>query len=216
MSFFRLIDKGKGVTRLFVGGVHGKEGKSTISALKRIQSIHVKSGKLIIYNCNQSEYISTLDSRYYHSEMGKEILRLINQYQPEMYIEAHCYHPKNYQKLTDLQRKEKVGVPPLIELEKGVLIGSVSPQIRKSLFKKEDVCLTLEMPCIDQIHECQTLEKSCLPPEESLETYINILKALAGSDDRPDLEKKISVQYPHQVKTARRYAREFFGEYPPF
>jgi hypothetical protein len=216
MSFFRLIDKGKGTTRLFVGGVHGKEGQSTIFALKRIQSIHVKTGKLIIYNCDQSEYISTLDNRYYYSKMGKEILRLINHYQPEMYIEAHCYHPKNYTKLTDLQRKEKIGVPPLIELEKGVLIGSVSPHIRKSLFKREDVCLTLEMPCMHQIQDCQTLENSFPAPEQSLKTYINLLKALAGSDNRPNLEKNISGRYPVQVKTARRYAREFFGEYPPF
>jgi hypothetical protein len=216
MSFFRLIDKGEGITRLFIGGVHGKEGLSTISALKSIQSTLVKSGKLIIYNCDQSEYMSTLDSRYYDSKMGKEILRLINHYQPEMYIEAHCYHPKNYQKLTDLRRKEKAGVPPLIELEKGVLIGSVSPHIRKSLFKREDVCLTLEMPCLHQIEECEILENSCPSPEESLEIYLNLLKALAGSNNRLDLEKKISGRYPMQVKIARRYAREFFGEYPPF
>lgn len=216
MSFFRLIDKGEGITRLFIGGVHGKEGLTTISALKMIQSTHVKSGKLIIYNCDQSKYMSTLDSRYYRSKMGKEILRLINHYQPEMYIEAHCYHPKNYHKLTDLSRKEKIGVPPLIELEKGVLIGSVSPHIRKSLFKREDICLTLEMPCMHQIQDCPTTDNSCPPHEESLQIYLNLLKALASSNNRSDLEKRISGRYPNQVNTARRYAQEFFGEYPPF
>lgn len=214
MSFFKLIDKGPGLTRLFVGGVHGKEGLSTIKALKRIQSSDIKTGKLIIYNCDQSKYISTLDSNYYQSKMGKEILRLINYYKPEMYVEAHCYHHKSYEKLIDLDREEISGVPPLIELEKGILMGSVSPHIRTSSFKREDICLTLEMPCIED-NECYQ-ENKCPNPEESLEIYLKTLKILAESNNRSDLEKNVSKYYPQQVKTARRYAHEFFGEYPPF
>lgn len=214
MSFFRLIDKGEGPVRLFVGGVHGKEGLTTIKSLKRINSSDIETGKLIIYNCDQSKYISTLDNRYYHTKMGKEILRLINYYNPEMYVEPHCYHPKNYTKLTDPNRKEKVGVPPLIELEKGVLIGSVSPYLRTELFKREDVCLTLEMPCLHNDYSNQDV--ICPDPEESFDIYLEILKFLAKSNNRADLEEKMVKKYPEQVKTARRFAREFFGEYPPF
>lgn len=216
MSFFRLIDKGKGPVRLFVGGVHGKEGLSTIHALKRIHNSHVKSGKLIIYNCDQSKYISTLDTRYYKTKMGQEILKLIKIYQPEMYIEPHCYRPESYGKLVDMGREEKVGVPPLIELEKGVLIGSVSPFIRTSLFKREDVCLTLEMPCIHQKNGCLDLENPCIYPNQSLEIYTQILKLIARSESRDEIVEKMSEKYPEQVKTAQRYAQEFFGEYPPF
>ncbi|PKL67390.1 MAG: DUF2119 domain-containing protein [Methanobacteriales archaeon HGW-Methanobacteriales-1] len=214
MSFFKLIDKGPGLSRLFIGGVHGKEGISTIKALKRIQSSDVETGQLIIYNCDQSKYISTLDPHYYKSKMGKEILRLIKYYQPEMYIETHCYHHKNYEKLIDLRREEISGVPPLIELEKGVLMGSVSPHIRTSSFKREDICLTLEMPCMNNNnpYPVDTYQSS----EQSLDIYLKILKVLAESNNRLELEKKISKCYPHQVKTARKYAREFFGEYPPF
>ena len=215
MSFFKLIDKGPGIKRLFVGGVHGKEGFSTIKALKRIQSSDVKTGQLIIYNCDQSKYISTLDSNYYQSKMGKEILRLIKYYQPEMYVETHCYHHKSYEKLIDLHREEISGVPPLIELEKGVLMGSVSPYLRTSSFKREDICLTLEMPCITN-NDCSYPKNKCQNPEESLDIYLKILKILAESNNRSELETNISKYYPQQVKTARHYARKFFGEYPPF
>jgi hypothetical protein len=33
MSYFRLIEKNKGLTKLFVGGIHGKEGLTTIKFL---------------------------------------------------------------------------------------------------------------------------------------------------------------------------------------
>lgn len=37
MGFFKIINKGKGLKRLFMGGVHGKEGLTTIKALKVYQ-----------------------------------------------------------------------------------------------------------------------------------------------------------------------------------
>ncbi len=215
MSFFRLIDKGKGPVRLFVGGVHGKEGLTTIHALKKIQSADVKKGKLIIYNCDATKYISTLDKGYYHTPLGKYIVGLISRYKPEIYVEPHCYRYDSYNKLTDLKRQKTIGVPPLIELEKGVLIGSVSPHIRTSLFKREDVCLTLEMPCIYKENSYEDLRHS--PNLNlSLEVYTKLLKTLAGSSNRNNLEKKMIKKYPEQVATARKYARDFFGEYPPF
>jgi hypothetical protein len=202
MTFFKMIDHGTGLKRLFIGGVHGKEGLTTIKALSQILDSDVKSGKLLVYNCPTSSYISTLNPRYYKSKLGEEILNLINRQKPQVYLEAHCYRPKSYQKLIGKHRKDRVGVPPLIELEKGVLIGSVSPYIRTTLFKAENVCITLEIPCS--------------PSEASLNVYVNILKTIAGSRDRKELENRLKVIYPSQVKTARKYAREFFGDYPPF
>jgi hypothetical protein len=95
-----------------------------------------------------------------------------------------------------------VGVPPLIELDKGVLIGSVSPQIRTKIFKKQDICITLEMPCS--------------PSTETLKVYINFLKIVAGAKNRFDLENKVKKIYPEQVETSQKYARIIFGKYPPF
>lgn len=202
MGFFKIINKGNGLKRLFIGGVHGKEGYTTIKALKSISEKDVKEGCLIIYNCDESKYITTLDPQYYQSKTGKEVLYMINHYKPDMYIELHCYNSKNYFELTDLSRKSKIGVPPLIELEKGVLIGSVSPNIRKKVFKKEDICITLEIPCS--------------PTDESLEIYIDFLKVLAGAKNREDLERKARKMYPEQVETSQKYAWEIFGDYPPF
>ncbi|MGC9517015.1 MAG: DUF2119 domain-containing protein [Methanomicrobiales archaeon] len=202
MSYFKIIDKGIGPVRLFIGGVHGKEGLTTINALKKIKSNDVQEGKLVIYNCDESPYLSTLDKDYYYSKVGKEIIYLIKAYKPEIYVEPHCYNISNYKKLTDKNRKVKVGVPPLIKLKWGVLIGSVAPFIRLNCFKREDVCITLEMPCE--------------PSDDELFLYTNILKIVAGSKNRKEIEDKMIGEFPSQIETARRYAKEFFGEYPPF
>jgi hypothetical protein len=202
VAYFKIIDKGKGINRLFIGGVHGKEGLSTLNALQEIREGDVTSGKLVIHNCDESPYLSTLDPLYYQSKVGKEVLYLINYYKPALYVEAHCYKEKSYSKLISPHRRSKAGVPPLIELEKGVLIGSASPSIRTSLFRRNDVCITLEMPCN--------------PPQDSLDVYVDVLRIIAVSSSRDELEKRMMELYPHQVETARKYAKEFFGNYPPF
>ncbi|AXV37937.1 MAG: DUF2119 domain-containing protein [Methanobacteriaceae archaeon] len=202
MSFFKIIDKSSEPVRLFIGGVHGKEGSTTIEALNQINSHDVNDGKLLIYNCDESPYISTLDEGYYDSKIGKEILSLIKTYKPKIYVEPHCYKSSNYEKLTDKNRKEKVGVPPLIELKWGVLIGSVSPFVRLNCFKREDVCITLEVPC--------------KPSPKALNLYTQVLKIVAGSKNRKEIEDKLKGEFPSQIKTARKYAIEFFGDYPPF
>ncbi|MEN6328714.1 MAG: DUF2119 domain-containing protein [Methanobacteriaceae archaeon] len=202
MSYFQIINKGENPNRLFIGGVHGKEGRSTIQVLKQLSDDDVKEGRLVIYNCDDTPYLSTLKREYYQTSIGKEILYLIDYYQPQVYVELHCYKKKNYNRLTSPNRRSEQGVPPLIELEGGVLIGSVSPYIRTSLFKKDDVCMTLEMPCD--------------AGQESLHVYRNILKIIAGSNNRKELEEKMIQAYPQQVETAKRYALEFFGDYPPF
>jgi len=202
LSYFNIIHKGENPNRLFIGGIHGKEGESTIKVLKELNEKDVKGGRLVIYNCDTTPYVSTLKREYYETKIGKEILYLIDYYQPQVYIELHCYHKKNYRKLTSPHRRSIEGVPPLIELEEGVLIGSVSPYIRTSIFKRNDICMTLEMPC------------NAGP--ESLKVYREVLKIIAGSNSREELEKKMIGAYPKQVDTAKNYAKEFFGDYPPF
>ncbi len=202
MAYYKLIDKGNGVCRLFIGGVHGKEGLSTIKALKQIKDEDVSSGRLVIHNCDESPYLSTLDPLYYKSKIGKEVLYLIDYYKPSFYVEAHCYNKKNFSKLTSLNRMSKSGVPPLIELENGVLIGSASPSIRTNIFKKEDVCITLEMPCD--------------PDRNSLNVYLDVLRIFTLSRSREELINKIKELYPKQLQTAIKYAKDFFGNYPPF
>jgi len=202
LGYFKIIYRGEQPNRLFIGGVHGKEGQSTIQALEQLTDDDVNKGRLVIYNCDITAYLSTLKREYYETEIGKEIIYLIDYYKPQIYVELHCYMKENYIKLTNPNRRSEQGVPPLIELEEGVLIGSVSPYIRTSLFKRNDICMTLEMPC--------------QPGNNSLQVYLDVLKILASSNKRKDLEEKMKNVYPEQVDTARRYAQEFFGDYPPF
>jgi len=202
LGYFKIIYRGEQPNRLFIGGVHGKEGRSTIRALKQLTDDDVNKGRLVIYNCDDTAYLSTLKHEYYETEIGKEILYLIDYYQPQVYIELHCYKKRNYVKLTKPDRRSEQGVPPLIELEEGVLIGSVSPYIRTTLFNRNDICMTIEMPCQAE--------------HGSLKVYMDVLKIIAGSNSREELEVKMKNVYPEQVDTARIYAQEFFGDYPPF
>lgn len=202
MGYFRVIDRGRKPVRLFIGGIHGKEGISTFKALSRISDDDVHMGRLVIYNGDESKYISTLNPLYYQSKVGKKILYLIHHYHPDIFIETHCYKDESYLRLIDMDRMRNTGVPPLIELVEKVLIGSVSPLIRTTIFNKKNVCITLEMPCN--------------PSYEALNVCVDFLKIVAASLDRKDLENKLKTIYPEQFKTARIYAREIFGDYPPF
>lgn len=202
MTYFKEIKKSSSPKRLFIGGVHGHEGKTTINALSQIEDDYVNCGILRIYNFDESPYISTLDRHYYLSERGKEIIDIIKNLKPEMYMELHCYNSNSFKKLTDLNRKEDTGVPPLIHLEEGVLIGSLSPYIRTSLFDEWDVCITLEIPCN--------------PTKKAMDVYLKIIKAVAGSKDKYDLLHKLRNDYPEQIETAGKYAIElYWNGYPP-
>ena len=150
MSYYRFIDKGKGPTKLFVGGIHGHEGETTIDFLKSISYSDFSKGKTFIYNFDYTEYISTIKKDYYETKIGKTIINLIKKHNPDFYIELHCYNIKNYENLISPNRRESQGVPPLIDLENHVLISSVSPLIRKKYFKMETICKTLEIPCINK------------------------------------------------------------------
>ncbi len=202
MNYFKEIKKGTEPVRLIIGGVHGKEGLTTINAISKISKEVVNEGSLTLYNFEESHYISTLDRHYYTSNRGREIVSIIRDLKPEMYMELHCYNSNSFEKLTDLNRKERTGVPPLIHLEEGVLIGSLSPYIRTSLFDEWDVCITLEIPC--------------KPTKKAMEVYLNIIKAVAGSKDKYELLDKLRKNYPEQVKTAAKYAIELYWDgYPP-
>ncbi|HML05130.1 MAG TPA: DUF2119 domain-containing protein [Methanobacterium sp.] len=202
MTYFKEIKKGDKPVRLFMGGVHGKEGLTTINALSQISDEDINGGSLKIYNFDKSQYVSTIDRHYYNTELGKKIVSIIRDLKPEMYVELHCYNSNSFEKLTDLNRKDRTGVPPLIHLEKGVLIGSVSPYIRTSLFDEWDVCITLEIPCN--------------PEKEAMDVYLNVIKAVAGSKDKQELLDKLRVDYSKQVEIAAKYAVELFWDnYPP-
>jgi hypothetical protein len=195
VDFFKRIGVKEGTSRLFVGGVHGKEGLSTIHAIESAKDINVNEGCLILCNLPPSPYLSTLDPLYYISLAGSKLIDLVMKNRPSIYLELHCYHPDNYSKLTGEDRKEVFGVPGLVELENGVLIGSISPLIRSGFFDLHDFPFTLEIPCN--------------PPPESLKTCRTVMEILAGSSNRLEVMEKLSQVYSEQVGRLDTYFKDY-------
>lgn len=192
---FKIIGAGEPV-KLFIGGVHGNEGELTEKVLLRlIKNIKVTQGRIIICNLTKDgEYLSTLNKAYYESETGMKLLGIIRSYRPSIYLELHSYSPENYEKLIDPERKQKAGVPPLIELEQRILIGSVSPLIRTNEFKIEDLCLTLEIPKIN-------------PPID----FTASLLAMIANQDKAEILRSFEACYPEQYKIMVKNFKEYFG-----
>lgn len=216
MSYFRYIDNGKGPTKLFIGGVHGNEGRTSLEFLKRIDIDDLSCGQFYFYNFDKTPYISTIKKEYYESELGGRILDLIKYFEPDFYTELHCYDLKNYERLTSMERYKKTGIPPLIKLGNHVLVSSVSPLIRMTYFSTDTVCKTLEFPCFEKLTP-EISEKYDFNMDLAFETYENLLKLILSSPSRKHFEAEMMIRYKDQVMTAMRYAEKVFGkDFPPY
>ncbi len=216
MSYFRYIDNGEGPTKLFIGGLHGNEGVTSLKFLKRINEDDLSPGQFYFYNFDKTEYISTIKKEYYESELGEKILNLIEYYKPDFYTELHCYNLKNYEKLTSMERYKKTGIPPLIKLGNHVLVSSVSPLIRMTYFSTETVCKTLEFPCIEKLTP-EAIEKYGFDKSKAVESYESLLKLILKSPSRDNFESEMLIRYAHQVYLAMEYAEKVFGkDFPPY
>ncbi len=216
MSYYRYIDNGEGPTKLFIGGIHGNEGKTTIKFFQALKRSDFASGQIYIYNFDKTRYISTIDKTYYQSEIGEKILNLITLLNPDFYTELHCYNIENFKKLTSFNRIKKTGVPPLIDLGEYVLVSSVSPLIRKKYFNRYDVCKTLEFPCLEKLN-ADIVEKYNFSFKNAYSLYMYMLKLIASSPNREYFEEKIYKDYRKQADQAIKYASLVFGEgFPPY
>ena len=216
MSYFRYIDNGDGPTKLFIGGVHGNEGHTSIKFIKRIKEEDLSAGQFYFYNFDKTPYISTIHKEYYKSDLGQKILGLIEYFEPDFYTELHCYDLKNYDKLTSMERYERTGIPPLIKLGNHVLVSSVSPLIRMTYFSTETVCKTLEFPCVEKLNP-ETAEKYGFDKDSAIETYEKLLKLILISPSREHFESEMMIRYKDQVDLAVKYAKKVFGEdFPPY
>ena len=216
MSYFRYIDNGEGPVKLFVGGLHGNEGVTSLNFIKRIKEEDLSPGQFYFYNFDKTPYISTVDKKYYESETGLRILDLIEYFNPDFYTELHCYNLKNYDKLTSMERYKKTGIPPLIKLGNHVLVSSVSPLIRMSYFSTETVCKTLEIPCFEKLTP-ELVEKYNYNQELAVQTYEKLLKLILKSSSRNHFESEMLKNYAPQVELAMEYAEIVFGkDFPPY
>lgn len=216
MSYFRYVDNGEGPTKLFIGGVHGNEGKTSLKFIKRLNVDDFSEGQFYFYNFDKTSYISTINKEYYKSEIGLKILDLIEYFEPDFYTELHCYDLANFDKLTSMERYTKTGIPPLIELGNHVLVSSVSPLIRMTYFSTNTVCKTLEFPCIEKLSS-EKIMKYGFDEELAIETYEKLLNLIIKSPNRQYFEKEMLKNYHKQVSVAIDYAKKVFGpEFPPY
>ena len=216
MSYFKYIDNGRGPTKLFLGGVHGNEGKTSIRFIKLIKQEDLSCGQFYFYNFDHTEYISTLKKEYYESDLGQKILKLIKYFEPDFYTELHCFNLKNYNKLTSMERYKKTGVPPLIPAGNHVLVSSVSPLIRMTYFSTDTVCKTLEFPCCEKLTP-ELIEEFSFDKKLAVDRYMDLLRLITKSESRKDFENAILKKYEYQVKLAMDYAKKVFGEdFPPY
>lgn len=216
MSYFKYIDNGRGPTKLFLGGVHGNEGKTSIKFIKLIKREDLSCGQFYFYNFDHTEYISTLKKEYYESDLGQKILKLIKYFEPDFYTELHCFNLKNYNKLTSMERYKKTGVPPLIPAGNHVLVSSVSPLIRMTYFSTDTVCKTLEFPCCEKLTP-EVMEEFSFDKKLAVDRYMDLLRLITKSESRKDFENAILKKYEYQVKLAMDYAKKVFGEdFPPY
>jgi hypothetical protein len=197
--FFKVLGNWK-PCRLFVAGVHGNEEAITLPFMELMaKEIEVANGRLITIGLPGGyPYISTLNKEYYDSINGRKLLYLVRKYKPSIYLELHSYRTENHSKLTDPERKKKIGVPPFTDLEEKVLMGSVSPLIRTTEFNMEDFCLTLEIP--DPYSE------------KALHVALDIMNVIALSSSRYEIIGKLRGKYPEQIREAEKNFHEFFRE----
>ena len=190
----RVYGQGKPV-RLFVAGLHGDEWKDTTELLLKIEP--PKKGTFaVIPLVNRGEYISTLDPAYYQG-MGISILKAVEALDPEIYIELHSYSRENLEKLAGRDRLERIGVPAYSILKAGVLLGSVSPWIRRKYFPKEALCLSFEV------------QKGNSGSREFVASMLEVLKETESRDEFVEYLRK---EYPEQARKAIEDYRHFYGE----
>lgn len=191
---FKVYGHGKPV-RLFVAGLHGDEWKDTTEILMKIKPPG-RGTLALIPLVRRGEYISTLDPAYY-PVMGKIILESIEALSPEIYIELHSYSRENLGKLAGKDRLERVGVPAYSILKAGVLLGSVSPWVRKKYFAKEALCLSFE------------IQKE---NPESREFVASVLEVIKETEARDEFIEYLKKEFPEQARKAIEDYRSFYGE----
>lgn len=190
----KLYGSGKPV-RLFVAGLHGEEWKDTTVLLENLKP--PKTGTLaLIPLISSGEYISTLNPNYY-PETGKKILEAVEELKPEIYIELHSYSRENLEKLAGKDRLDRIGVPAYSILKEGVLLGSVSPWIRRKYFPKEALCLSFE------------IQKGNPDSRKFTALLLGILKETKSRDE---FVAYLKNEFPMQAKKAIEDYRQFYGE----
>lgn len=202
------ISGGGKPVRLFAAGLHGNEWRETSGILREIRDTGKreegkgkretpKTGTLALLPLiSKGKYISTLDERYYLGP-GKPLLEAIEKLRPDIYVELHSYSKENFEKLAGKDRIRKIGVPAFSVLKDGVLLGSVSPHIRRKYFPKEALCLTFEV------------EKGNSASKALVSRFVKLIGEMESRDEFIEYLRK---EFPEQAQKAIEDYMRFYGE----
>lgn len=190
----KIYGNGKPI-RLFVAGLHGEEWKDTTEILRGIKA--PETGTLaLIPLVSSGKYVSTLKEEYY-PVTGEKIIKSIEELKPEIYVELHSYSRENLEKLAGRDRFERIGVPAYSTLKEGVLLGSVSPWIRRKYFSKEALCLSFE------------IQKGNITSRRFTSQMLDVLKEIQTRDEFIEFLNK---SFPAQAKKVIEDYRRFYGD----
>lgn len=190
---YRLVGEGDPV-RLFVGGLHGNEWMDTSDILEELEPPEVGSLAVMPIVCKE-KYVSTLEKHYYKT-LGRSILQAVEELKPTIYIEFHSYSKQNQKLLTGAERIHKTGVPAYSQLDNDVLLGSVSPVIRKEYFSMEALCLSFE------IQKGNPLSK---------EYGAKIARKMKECLSKDHFIEQLKKRYPAQASKVIEDYRKFYG-----
>ncbi|HIH70388.1 DUF2119 family protein [Methermicoccus shengliensis] len=188
----------EGISRLLVGGLHRGESRITEPILRALEECEIEEGSVVLADLGGTTDLSTLDERFLSTEEGRTLISLIERVRPSLYVELHTYVPSSYGRLTSPHRMDIEGVPPLIELERGILHASTSPLLRR-VFRRDDLCLLLEVP------------------EGSEDVAIELLRGAIDSSTREEYVGFLQRRYPQQISAGMRLFESFYHdrfEYP--
>ena len=178
--------------RLFVGGLHGDEWMHTSALLESLDA--PETGTLVIIpKLTDRAYVSTLDDRYYEG-YGRDLVAAIEEIKPAIYLELHSY--SDFYGLTDSGRIDEKGVPAYVELEDRVLVGSISPILRRICFSVRDFCVSFEIPAGED--QSQKLAKELLDFTKDCVSVTEFVDFMLG-------------RYPEQGRRAIDNYMRFYG-----
>lgn len=201
IDLYQLISSYKGPAKLFVGGLHGREGAYTAPILEELIKTEeeVCTGVSIIVPrlVKNSKYLHVLSRDYYQTREGMQLISLIETYMPSFYLELHAYGKSSYSGLTDPNREKRVGVPPFVDIKDGILLGSIAP-ILMSRFGENDLCITIEIPSWKS--------------EKVKDEILGILRLLLKKRTRGDVADELRLQYPSQIRKAEELFKAYYQD----
>jgi len=159
----------------------------------------LSSGRLVIARClDEGRYISTVSPRYLKSRAGRLHLKLLSELKPDITVELHSYSPRAAPALTSPWRRL---APPLVELEAGLLLGSVPPPLASPL-RLQGISLLLP-----RVYLTLEVERGS---NRALEAAARVMRQAATCSSGLELIYWLFKLYPRQLaKAARRFSRYY-------